>query len=210
MIHPHTRLGFVSEVVGNGMFATRDIPKGTLVYVQDPMDVRITDQEFKKLREPLKTQVDIYSFIDGEGDRILCWDLGKYVNHSCTPNSLSTGWGFEVALRDIPAGEEITDDYGMFNISKPMPIACTCARCEGVVRADDLDRHAAAWDAVVQPVLPWITRVEQPLWPLLKSSARQSVLNYLNGTGKYRSVAGLRDRRANGKAAPRRVATARA
>ena len=38
MIHPNTRLGFVNEEIGYGVFATALIPKGTIVYVKDDLE----------------------------------------------------------------------------------------------------------------------------------------------------------------------------
>jgi len=44
---------------------------------------------------------------------ILCGDNGRHFNHSATPNTVSQGIGFgdDVALRDLPAGTELTSDY---------------------------------------------------------------------------------------------------
>ena len=46
--------------------------------------------------------------------RVLCGDITKFINHSETPNIEGTNepdGGFDVALRDIEAGEELTVDY---------------------------------------------------------------------------------------------------
>ena len=38
-------------------------------------------------------------------------DHGRYMNHNCIPNCLKTWMGYEVAVRDIALGEELTNDY---------------------------------------------------------------------------------------------------
>lgn len=38
MLHPHTEIRYISEAMGLGVFATRPIPKGTLLWVLCPLD----------------------------------------------------------------------------------------------------------------------------------------------------------------------------
>jgi len=38
MMHPHTKVQFISDEVGHGVVATAFIPKGTITWVQDPLD----------------------------------------------------------------------------------------------------------------------------------------------------------------------------
>ena len=123
MIHPSTELRLVSPHVGYGVFASQPIPKGSLVYVQDPLDIKITPQQYQRLDETSRQLAEKYSFLDAKGNRILSWDAAKFVNHSCHPNTMSTAWGFEVALRDIEPGEEITDEYSLFNLEWEVEVA---------------------------------------------------------------------------------------
>jgi hypothetical protein len=114
MMHPHTELRLVSAVIGSGVFATAPIPKGTLTWVRDPLDQRI---EFESDDFPsglLNMEVvRRYLYTDRQGRVILLWDHGRFVNHSCSPNTAGgLNNDFSVALRDIAAGEEITEDYG--------------------------------------------------------------------------------------------------
>ena len=37
------------------------------------------------------------------------------MNHDDQANTLTTGYGFEVAVRDVDEGEELTDDYRIFS-----------------------------------------------------------------------------------------------
>ena len=48
-------------------------------------------------------------------------------------------------VRDIAAGEELTDDYGSLRLDAPMRCACGSAHCRGEIRPDDPAHHTAAW-----------------------------------------------------------------
>ena len=122
MIHPDTELRKVNDTIGYGVFAKCDIPKGTIVYVKDPLEIEVEPERFEELDPTYQSIVNWFSYIDERGVRIISWDIAKYVNHSCDANSISTGYGFEIATRDIAAGEEITDEYGIFNL--PAPLDC--------------------------------------------------------------------------------------
>ena len=41
MLHPDTELRVVSADIGFGVFATALIPKGTIVYIKDPLEIEI-------------------------------------------------------------------------------------------------------------------------------------------------------------------------
>lgn len=192
MIHPNTELRLVSPAIGYGVFATAPIPAGTAVYVLDALEILIPPED-PRLTDPLLGPViERYSYIDEHGVRIVSWDIAKYVNHACHPNTISTGYGFEIALRDIEAGEEVTDDYGLFNLPAPMELGCGEADCRRWVRADDPDRMAGEWDAAVQQALSRFEHVEQPLWGLMREPTRQSLMRYLHTGEGYRSVRALR------------------
>ena len=81
-------------------------------------------------------------------------------------------------MRDIAAGEEITDDYGTLNPPEE-PFACLCGapNCRGRVLPDDPVRHASEWDGLIAAAFPRIERVDQPLWDLvLEKTAVKEVL----------------------------------
>ena len=46
MIHPHTRIHFINEEMGYGVFATQFIPKGTITYVKDSLELEITLEDY--------------------------------------------------------------------------------------------------------------------------------------------------------------------
>ncbi len=188
MIHPSTELRLVNPHVGYGVFTSRLIPKGSLVFVQDPLDIELTPEQYQSLDETSRQMAEKYSYIDARGNRILSWDAGKYVNHSCNPNTMSTAWGFEVALRDIEPGEEITDEYSLFNLEWEMDCCCGHSACRGKIRPGDAWMHYRLWDRSIRSAMAAISSVEQPLISCLDSLTRSSLDQYLAGSIRYRSV----------------------
>ena len=41
MLHPDTRLQFIDEDIGYGIFATNFIPAGTITYVKDALEIEL-------------------------------------------------------------------------------------------------------------------------------------------------------------------------
>ena len=171
MIHPYSELRFVSPEIGLGVFATRFIPKGTVTWVFDPLDQVIAPSTSALLPTPLQRQLDIYSYQNGRGERILCWDHARFVNHSCNPTSLAPGFDIEIAVRDIQSGEQITDDYGTLNVDSEFECACGYPQCRRIVGPADFERFSGDWDELVAAAFPLIGHVEQPLWDLVVEKA---------------------------------------
>ena len=192
MIHSDTELRKVNETIGYGVFATRFIPKGTIVYVKDPLEIEVTAEAFELLDAAYQSVVDWFSYIDENGCRIISWDIAKYVNHSCDSNSISTGYGFEIATRDIQAGEEITDEYGIFNLPHPLKCYCGSSNCRGMISDHDWDCCGRAWDKRAKDALRYFGKVEQPMVKFLDTDVYQDVMRYLNSRRNYRSLMGLR------------------
>jgi hypothetical protein len=167
MIHPHTELRFINDTIGFGVVATAPIPRGTITWTRDPLDRAMSPEEALSLDPLFRAQIDKFTFTDGVGARILCWDIAKYVNHSCEPTCLAPGFDFEIAVRDIAPGEQLCDDYGTLNLLEPFECACGWRECRGIIRPDDPLRLADQWDDLVRRAFPGIARVEQPLWPLV-------------------------------------------
>lgn len=188
MIHPHTRIQHISDEMGYGVFATQFIPKGTITYVKDSLEHEITPEAYSQHTEQMQEQIEKYSYIDERGVRIVSWDFAKYVNHCCNCNTMSTGYGFEIAIRDIHPGEEITDEYGIFNMSKAMMLECKRPGCRGMVSAEDLDRMYPVWDKQLVGALQFFNQVEQPLDKFLDDQTTLALQGYLNGEKEYRSV----------------------
>jgi hypothetical protein len=171
MIHPHSELRFVSSEIGFGVFATRFIPKGTITWVFDPLDQIVPPAKVSELPLSLQRQLDIYSYRNGRGERILCWDHARFVNHSCRPTSLAPGFDLEIAIRDVQPGQQITDDYGSLNIDVAFACACGSPKCRGIIGPGDFDRYSDHWDELILAAFPLIGSVEQPLWGLVQEQA---------------------------------------
>lgn len=192
MIHPSTELRLVDAVIGYGVFATARIPQGTIIYAQDALEVRVLPDAYTALDIECRSMVEKYSFIDPSGVRVLSWDFAKYVNHRCECNTMSTGWGFEIALRDIQLGEEITDEYGLFNLEYDMPVGCGCEDCRGIVRMDDLNSYHPEWDRRIRHAMFRLNNVEQPLMSHISADVRENLQSYLRGESPYISVTALK------------------
>jgi hypothetical protein len=191
MIHPSTELRLVNPHVGYGVFASAPIPKGSLVYVQDSLDIEITPERYESLDEASRQLAEKYAFVDARGIRIVSWDSAKYVNHSCNPNTMSTAWGFEIALRDIAPGEQITDEYGLFNLEWDMECCCGHHGCRGLVTGSDAELLYRNWDRSVRSAMAEIPNAPQPLLDFVDPNTKISLEQYLTGVSRYRSVRSL-------------------
>jgi hypothetical protein len=175
VIHPDAELRFINPVIGYGVVAVRPIPKGSITWVRDALDRAFKPAEFKAMAPFYQEVLHKYCFRDGRGDYVLCWDLARYFNHSCEANCLSAGFDFEVAIRDIAVGEELTDDYGTLNPETLFPCSCGSPRCRKNVLPDDLPRFAETWDGLVRPAFKLLKTVEQPLWHLVPEREKAAV-----------------------------------
>jgi SET domain-containing protein len=187
MIHPDTRLEYIDDEIGYGVFATKKIPKGTITWVLDKFDKEFKPAEVAMLEPLYKNLLDRYSYRNEIGNQVLCWDFGRFVNHSFKSNFMSTAYGFEIAIRDIEAGEEVTDDYGYLNLTEPLK-----GRDENTSRKyaypDDLLRYHAEWDKLVMDALPLLDLVPQPLEILLSDEVLQELHDVINGKKELRSI----------------------
>ena len=109
-----------SPLHGIGVFAIRDIPKGTKnIFSKGVGDwIKVSKEEVDALPQHSKDLIENHCLFDEDfyfipdyGFKLV--DLVIYLNHSETPNviSLNEGEEFE-AIRDIAIGEELLVDYG--------------------------------------------------------------------------------------------------
>jgi SET domain-containing protein len=133
-----------SAIHGRGVYAKETIPDGTRVI--EYTGERITKAEAER-REAQRLERGrrggddcVYIFelnarhdLDGRTRR----NVARLINHSCTPNCRAdniTGHIWIVARREIPAGEELTFDYGFaFNEWRQHPCRCGSKRCAGFI-----------------------------------------------------------------------------
>lgn len=192
MIHPHTELRLINDTVGYGVFATKRIPQGTIVYVKDSMEIEISPTQYLLYQPEMQDSIEKYSYIDERGYRIISWDFGKYVNHCCNCNSISTGYGFEIAIRDIEIGEQITDEYGIFNLQEEMTLQCGFEGCRKKIKPSDFDDYYQEWDEKIKQALPKLHEVEQLLLPFVDLITIEKLDDYFENPENYRSVYNLR------------------
>lgn len=188
MIHPHTTLGQISEKIGLGVLATRPIAVGTIVFVTDELD-RVIPSQSSLLKDRRYSQYILkYSYREPNGDHVLSMDHAKYMNHSCDPNTLCTPWGFDIAVRDIPAGEELTCEYGLLNIESDMPCDCKVPLCRKVVCQNDIEGHYLKWDHILSAAFEEFSWNDQPLMALIDEGLRLRLTKDLRTGQGHRSV----------------------
>lgn len=139
-----------SDLHGNGVFAARDIPADTTIF--EYIGARISPEEADELPsydpdDPWHTfffSLSSGEIIDGgQGGNDARW-----INHSCEPNceAQEDDRGervFIVALRDIPAGQELFYDYGLViddeitdELKEQYRCLCNTPSCRGTMLAD--------------------------------------------------------------------------
>lgn len=133
-----------SEIHGRGVYAAKDIPAETRIieYVGELVDKEESEKRAWKQHDRARETGDaaVYIFtlnkrwdIDGN----VPWNTARLINHSCSPNCEAWVVGrkiFIYSLRDIPAGAELTFDYG-FDIEcyEDHPCRCGSAECVGYI-----------------------------------------------------------------------------
>lgn len=173
MLHPDTELSFISPEIGYGVVASRDIPRGTITWVLDPLDQILSPRRLDLLDATHSEILETYTWRDSKGRRIMCWDFGRYMNHHCDANTFAIGGvEFEIAVRDIPAGTQISSDYGALNLERPFECKCGSRQCRGTIYPEDFERLAQAWDAQIQGAILNLKQVQQPLLSYLSAEDR--------------------------------------
>jgi hypothetical protein len=162
LLHPDTRLQYIDDTIGYGVFATRPIPRGTVTWVRDPLDqeweerLTLDGGRWQELFEK-------YSYITPRGTRLLCWDFTRYMNHSCEASCFLVGEDMEIAIRDIPVGAQLTSDYATLNVEQDFECLCAQPGCRGTVGSHDVFELADTWDQAIRAAVALGSAVEQPL-----------------------------------------------
>lgn len=128
-----------SSIQGRGLFARDSIARGEIVAVKG--GAIMDSASFAWVRDevsPAEIQIEDGLYIgprsaDEIEASILC------LNHSCNPNVGVRGQITFVAMRDIPAGSELTIDYAMIDgdPSERMDCRCGAPECRRVITGDD-------------------------------------------------------------------------
>jgi uncharacterized protein len=150
-----------SGIHQNGLFAKKDIPKGTkmIEYVGDKIIKAESERRGNEQDELGRPKGDgtVYVFtlnnrydIDGAVE----WNEAKNANHSCAPNAATDilkGRIWLIAERKIKKGEEITYDYGFdLNYWRDHPCRCGTKKCVGYIVGEEyraeLKKKIKAWE----------------------------------------------------------------
>lgn len=108
-----------SSIEGLGVYCHDPIAKGELIWHLDPrFDRLIPISDFEAAEPHVKEFIDRYTYPheDHPGFLVLDADEGRFMNHSDDPNTDFNHADMGVALKDIPAGEELTCDYRCFTV----------------------------------------------------------------------------------------------
>lgn len=121
------KIGKSKPGLGYGLFASRDIQKGSLIVEYKGKRIPTTYADTLKTRYLF--EIDNEWTIDGSSRD----NVARYINHSCEPNAeaeIHDGRVYILAMRDIPSGEEIGIDYGDEYFDEFIrPLGCKCGRC---------------------------------------------------------------------------------
>lgn len=138
-----------SRIHSTGVFARKDIPKGTRVieYVGEKVTKAQSDRLADIPLEKNKKNSDygaVYLFILNKRYDIngyVPYNTARFINHSCDPNCESEiirGHIWIIALRDIKKGEEITYNYNYeFEDYEDHRCSCGAKRCVGYIVDED-------------------------------------------------------------------------
>ena len=134
-----------SPIHGTGGFARRTIPAGTRV-------IEYVGSKITKAESLCRCEVSnecIFAIDDAHDlDGNVPWNPARFLNHSCAPNceaELAEGRVWIVALRDVPAGEELTFNYGYdLEDYREHPCRCGAPECVGYIVAEEFFDHVCA------------------------------------------------------------------
>ena len=97
-----------SSIHGVGLFACEPIAKGTQIWEMHALiDIAMEPADLEQLPEPALSLIKRLAYFDKSSNKyILSADGAQYMNHADKPNIRD-----DVAVRDIAAGEELTENY---------------------------------------------------------------------------------------------------
>lgn len=131
-----------SKIHGKGVFANRDISKGTKIieYVGRIIPKKegdiLAQEQFDSSKQTDSGAVYIFELNNKEDiDGNVSWNPARFINHSCEPNcryKKIDNHIWIVSIRDIKKDEELSYDYG-FDLEdyKDYPCRCGSEKCIG-------------------------------------------------------------------------------
>ena len=132
-----------SPIQGRGLFARRPVAKGEIVAIKGGHVLDETGLIAVRDRIAVSyIQIDRGFYIGARTPAEVARNK-LFINHSCDPNVGIRGQIVFVAMRAIRAGEELTYDWAMEEMSAAGPATrCTCGarRCRGLLTGRDWQR----------------------------------------------------------------------
>lgn len=115
---------------GLGLFAEQEIPKGQ--FIIEYWGTVLSDAAAQNIGGRYLFEIGNGKTVEGSTRK----NIARYANHSCRPNSEIRTQGDRVYLysrKKIPAGEEITYDYGKEYFDYYLkPLGCRCEKCRPI------------------------------------------------------------------------------
>ncbi len=127
-----------SKIDKNGLYANRDIKKGTKIIEYKGKIISVkqseTDPKFDNGRAIYLFNLNKRYDLDGD----FKFNTARLINHSCDPNCEVFGSGLKVfvyAMKNIKKGDELSYDYGFSYDSdyKQFPCKCRSKNCIGFI-----------------------------------------------------------------------------
>jgi hypothetical protein len=157
-LHPDVEVR-PSDVAGRGLFATADLPAGTVVSRLGGM--LVDTAEVRRLLATSTSYVD--SIVVDEDAHLLLApaSFNRFGNHACDPNLGWVGAYALATLDDVAAGTELLHDYAMSTVDPDFVLRCHCHsyRCRQMVEGTDWRipqlqrRYAGHWTPYVQRLI---------------------------------------------------------
>ena len=97
------------------------------------------------------------------------------IGFAILPDYLNLGYGFEIAIRDIKRGEQITDEYGIFNLDSEMTLLCGEPGCRKTIGPNDFDTYYKDWDKKIVKSIAKLFEVDQPLMAFVEPVTRSEL-----------------------------------
>ena len=127
-----------SKIDNNGLYANRNIKKGTKIiqYRGKLISIKKSEVHPKFDNEKAIYLFNINKKYDLDGD--FKFNIARLINHSCEPNCEVEGKGKTIwvtSIKNIKKGEELTYDYGFSYDSdyKQFPCKCGTKNCVGYI-----------------------------------------------------------------------------
>lgn len=133
-----------SGIHGKGVFASKDISKGTKIIeyigkrVSRKEGNKIAEEQYNLSKETGSGAVYIFELNKKEDiDGNVSWNIARHINHSCEPNckyKIIDRHIWIISIRNIKKGEELNYDYGYDLIGyKDHPCKCNSKNCLGYI-----------------------------------------------------------------------------